>query len=203
MKANYIVTVTTPDRVGIVQCVTRVVRDRGGNVLEASQTVMRAFFTIILAVEFDEPQDRDELIGAIEAGGAQFGLSVDAIEADGREAQPAPAAGERFLVTILSQDRPGLLQAISASLAGRGVNIHDLHARTDAGRLMLVMEVYLPRDLNPSTLRAELGQVGPRLGVGMEIYVQHENIFLATSEPRPVRVGPLADLPEGAAVVPH
>ena len=37
---------------------------------------------------------------------------------------------------------------------------------------------------------------------GLEAYLQHENIFLATTEPRPVRVGPATDR-EGAAVVPH
>ena len=38
--------------------------------------------------------------------------------------------------------------------------------------------------------------------VGLEAFVQHENIFLATSEPRPVRVGP-AWKAQGDAVVPH
>ncbi len=39
--------------VGIVQSVTGTLRDLRGNILELSQTVMRGYFTIILAVEFD------------------------------------------------------------------------------------------------------------------------------------------------------
>src|SRR4051812_39692829 len=52
--SNYVVTVTAADRVGIVESVTGTVLAEGGNVLELSQTVMRGFFTIILAVEFPE-----------------------------------------------------------------------------------------------------------------------------------------------------
>ena len=51
------------------------------------------------------------------------------------------------------------------------------------------MEAFLPPDLAPATVRAELERFGR--DHGLEAYVQHENIFLATSEPSPVRVGPV------------
>lgn len=56
-KSQYVVTVTAADRVGIIHSVTGTLRDIGGNILELSQTVMRGYFTIILAVEFDSPQE--------------------------------------------------------------------------------------------------------------------------------------------------
>ena len=66
---TYIVTVTAADRVGIVHSVTGTLRDQGGNILELSQTVMRGYFTIILAVEFDEPRRPKHLAEAIIAHG--------------------------------------------------------------------------------------------------------------------------------------
>jgi glycine cleavage system transcriptional repressor len=55
--------------------------------------------------------------------------------------------------------------------------------------------------VKPAELRADLEQFGAELG--MEVYVQHEDIFLATNEPRPVRVGSSRN-PEGSdVVVPH
>ncbi len=62
------------------------------------------------------------------------------------------------------------------------------------------MEAYLPPDLSPVVVRADLERFGRDLG--LESFVQHENIFTATSEPTPVRVGP-APNPGGTAVVPH
>jgi glycine cleavage system transcriptional repressor len=48
-------------------------------------------------------------------------------------------------------------------------------------------------------VRAELERFGRDLG--LDVFVQHENIFLATSEPSPVRVA--VPNPRGDAVVPH
>ncbi len=81
-----------------------------------------------------------------------------------------------------------------------GVNIVDLHARADGDRFSLVMEAFLPPDLAPGLGPGRAGAV--RQDLGLESFVQHENIFVATSEPTPVRVGP-APNPVGAAVVPH
>jgi glycine cleavage system transcriptional repressor len=199
--SSYIVTVTAADRVGIVHAVTGAVRDRGGNILELSQTVLRGYFTIILAVEFEAPQDPAQLREAIAERGRRFDLNVAVIEARAEAMQePQVPGGERYILTVLGTDHPGNIHGISGCLAAHGVNIVDLHARADAPRFSMIMEAFLPPDLPPNTIRAELERIGRDLG--LEAYVQHENIFLATSEPRPVRVGP-APNPEGAAVVPH
>jgi glycine cleavage system transcriptional repressor len=201
MPAHYVVSVTTPDRVGIVHNVTGVLRDRGGNVLELSQTVLRGHFTIILAVEFPEPIDREGLRAAITESGRRFGLDVVVREAAAAPPPPAVPNGERFLLTVLGDDSRGIIHGIAGCLAEHGVNIVDLHARSEGGRFMLVMEAYLPPDLPPSTVRAELERFGRDLG--LEAYVQHENIFVSTNEPRPVRIAPLRS-PEGSvSIVPH
>ena len=69
MMHTYIVTVTAADRVGIVHAVTGSIRDLRGNILELSQTVMWGYFTIIVAVEFEGPQDPE----ALGAGGRRGG----------------------------------------------------------------------------------------------------------------------------------
>ena len=89
---------------------------------------------------------------------------------------------------MLGDDAPGNIHGISGCLAAHGVNIVDLHARVDGTRFSLVMEAFLPPELSPATVRAELERFGR--DHGLEAFVQHENIFLATTEPSPVRVGP-------------
>jgi glycine cleavage system transcriptional repressor len=197
---TYIVTVTAADRVGIVFSVAGTVRDQGGNILELSQTVMRGYFTLILAVEFAEPKVPHALADAITERGRRFGLTVAVIETKGEAIEPVVTNGERFILTVLGADHPGNIHGIAGCLAAHGVNIVDLHARVDDPRFSLVMEAFLPPDLPPGTVRAELERFGR--DHDLEAYVQHENIFLATSEPSPVRVGPAAQ-PQGDAVVPH
>ncbi len=182
---TYIVTVTAADQVGIVHAVTGTVTQWGGNVLELSQTVLRGYFTIILAVEFPEAIDPEALTKAVVEQGARFGLTVQVITADLNRGSPV-ADGERFILTVLGADRPGNIHAIAGCLAEHGVNIVDLHARAEGPRFSLVMEAFLPPDLPPGTVRAELERFGKDRE--LEAFVQHENIFLATTEPSPVRV---------------
>lgn len=198
--SQYIVTVTAADRVGIVFSVAGTLRDEGGNILELSQTVMRGFFTIILAVEFPDGRDPKQLAASITERGRRFDLTVVVIEAKESAQEPVLSQGERFILTVLGADSPGKIHGITGCLAAHGVNVVDLHARADGTKFSLVMEAFLPPDLGPNTIRAELERFGR--DHGLEAYVQHENIFLATTEPSPVRVGP-ASRPQGDAVVPH
>ncbi len=197
---TYIVTVTAADRVGIVHSVTGTIRDRKGNILELSQTVMRGYFTIIVAVEFEEAQDLGALGAEIAENGREFDLTVAVRKATEEDAEVPVPNGERFILTVLGDDHPGNVHGISGCLTRLGVNIVDLHARVDGPRFSLVMEAFLPPDLPPGVVRADLERFGRDLG--LEAFVQHENIFIATSEPTPVRVGPVPN-PSEPVVVPH
>lgn len=198
---SYILTVTTADRVGIVHAVTGKIRELGGNILELCQTVMRGYFTLILAVEFPEPIDPDTLARSVGDQGRLFDLTVVARPADPNAERPAVADGERFIITVMGTDIPGSIHGIAGCLAEHGVNIVDLHARVDGSIFSVVMEAVLPPDLPPSTVRAELERYGQALG--LEAFVQHESIFHATSEPSPVRIARTRQ-PEGPqVVVPH
>jgi glycine cleavage system transcriptional repressor len=186
-KYNYVVTVTAADRVGIIHNVTGALRDIGGNILELSQTVMRGYFTIILAVEFDSEQLADQIAETVSTRGRRFHLDVNVLDANSRpiDDQP-PEAGERYILTVLGNDKPGNIHGITGCLSNLGVNILDLHARVDGARFSMIMEAFLPTDLQPTMVRTELERFGKT--VGLEAYVQHENIFRATSEPNQVRV---------------
>jgi glycine cleavage system transcriptional repressor len=185
---KYIISVTAADRVGIVYSVTGALLDLGGNILELSQTVMRGYFTIILEVEFTGPRSTKQLAETILEHGKRFDLQVLVTEAKNGTVEPPVPGGERFILTVLGDDTSGIIHGIAGCLAAHGVNIVDLHARVDGTRFSMVMEAMIPHDLTPGTIRSELERFGRDNNI--EAYVQHENIFLATTEPSPVRVGP-------------
>ncbi|WP_337173362.1 ACT domain-containing protein [Paludisphaera sp.] len=186
--SSFIISVTAADRVGIVYSVTGALLDLGGNVLELSQTVMRGYFTIILEAEFaSSPATRQQIVDAIHERGRRFDLQVQVTEIkDGAEPVQVPS-GERFILTVLGDDSPGIVHGIAGSLAAHGANIVDLHARVDGERFSLVMEALIPHDLTPAAIRSELERYGR--AHKLEAFVQHENIFAATTEPSPVRIG--------------
>jgi glycine cleavage system transcriptional repressor len=197
---KYIISVTAADRVGIVFSVTGALLDLGGNILELSQTVMRGYFTIILAVEFPAARSTKQLAESILERGRRFDLQVLVNEAKNGSVEPIVPEGERFILTVLGDDASGIIHGIAGSLAAHGVNIIDLHARVEGSRFSMVMEALIPHDLTPGTIRAELERYGRDHKI--EAYVQHENIFLATTEPSPVRVGHTART-QGDALASH
>ncbi len=97
--------------------------------------------------------------------------------------EPPVPNGERFILTVLGADGIGNIHGIAGCLAANGVNIVDLHARADGTRFSLIMEAFLP----PISPQGRCGPSSNGIGRdhGLEAYVQHENIFLATSEPSP------------------
>ena len=185
--SSYIISVTAADRVGIVFSVTGALLDLGGNVLELSQTVMRGYFTIILEAEFQGERTREQIVEAIHERGRRFDLQVQVTEIKDGRPEPQTAVGERFILTVLGDDSPGIVHNIAGSLAAHGANIVDLHARVDGPRFSLVMEALIPHDLTPAAIRSELERFGR--AHKLEAFVQHENIFAATTEPSPVRIG--------------
>ena len=185
---------------GIVYSVTGALLDLGGNILELSQTVMRGYFTIILEVEFPVTHSARQLADTILDRGKRFDPQVLVTEVRNEILKRAVPSGERFILTVLGDDAPGIIHGIAGCLAAHGVNIVDLHARLDAARFAMVMEAMIPQDLTPETIRSELERFGRDHKI--EAYVQHENIFLATTEPGPVRVGP-AVRTQGDALAPH
>jgi len=183
---SYIISVTAADRVGIVYSVTGALLDLGGNVLELSQTVMRGYFTLILEASFPTPRSTQQLADAIQESGKRFDPKVMVTEVKDGRSEPLVANGELFILTVLGDDSPGIVHNIAGSLAAHGVNIIDLHARVDGARFSLVMEALIPHDLTPAAIRSELERYGR--AHKLEVFVQHESIFAATTEPSPVRL---------------
>src|SRR5208337_43324 len=149
---------------------------------------MRGYFTIILEVEFPVTHSARQLADTILDRGKRFDPQVLVTEVRNESLKPAVPSGERFILTVLGDDAPGIIHGIAGCLAAHGVNIVDLQARLDAARFALVVEAMIPQDLTPETIRSELERFGRDHKI--EAYVQHENIFLATTEPGPVLVGP-------------
>lgn len=75
MKA--IVTVTGLDHPGIIAAVANALAGAGANILNVSQTLMGAYFTMIMEVEFDESAMQIETLqGRLNEVGQEQGLKI-------------------------------------------------------------------------------------------------------------------------------
>ena len=71
----------------------------------------------------------------------------------------------RFAVCAVGRDRPGIVAAVSGTLADHGVNIEDSQMTILGGHFTVMLIVSGPPELDADALRADLGQTARELGL--------------------------------------
>lgn len=89
---------------------------------------------------------------------------------------PAEVQGNRIIVTVIGQDRVGIIARVSGILAENSVNILDISQTI----LQEFFAMVLVADMENSTiklgeLKEKLNQLGGELGVRID--AQHEDVF--------------------------
>lgn len=191
---THVISVLALDRPGIIAAITSVLADHHANILELSQTVVRAHFTVIAAMQLEPagpdgpPADADALCNAVmkSVGGVVEAVIIpwrppapSAPSPTGSKNRPAPPV-ERYILTATGQDQPGIIKTISAAVSDRGGSFADLHCREDDGRFTLVSEVGLPDGTPVDQMQIDLEYAGRAFG--LQVRLQHQRLFIATSE---------------------
>ncbi len=175
---RYIMSITAQDRPGIVAGVSEAAAELGGNVEAASQTVHQGYFAMMVLWSLPDEVSKEALIQQVHE---RAGANLHVFAADYRPSQPAPVGDKQaFIVTSIGPDKPGILRTLSSYLASRQINIDDLYAVVKDGDFLVICQVSVPGDVDVFMLQADLEAVGEELGVAVQM--QHEDIFVATSE---------------------
>lgn len=180
---DYILTVMARDRVGIVRDVSTALAELGGNITHVSQTVMRGYFTLILSVQMPDDLQQLQIKQAVERSGGVGELEVNIRPYE----EPTPhqsSPSERFTLSLRGRDQAGIISRVTSHLARRNINIDDFHAHLVDGGFVMLVQVSIPIGVDVEELRTELEQMGQEYN--LMVHLQHENIFRATSEVRPV-----------------
>lgn len=84
----------------------------------------------------------------------------------------------KAILTVIGQDKPGIIAKVSTLLADRKCNIEDISQTIMQGQFTMIMLVDLASCDEPlAELVSETKQLGDSIGVS--IYLQHEDIFNA------------------------
>lgn len=176
-EPTHLLSVHTLDKRGIVAGISGALEAAGARLLELSQTVVRDYFTIVVIVALPEDCDEQALIAAVRAELAP-GAAVNLLPY--RAGRPVLTDGERYVLTAVGPDRPGVVPVLSALIAERGGNFTDLDGRVVGDRIRLVAELVLPRSTALDQLLIDLEHAGAEIGLQMRL--QHSRLFQATNE---------------------
>jgi glycine cleavage system regulatory protein len=125
--ANVILSVIGSDRPGLTEALAQAVLSAGGNWLESHLSRLGGLYVGSVLVGIDESR-----VDALRA-------AVRAVDAQGLSVQFAPAvahtgeAGEALRLSVVGQDRPGIVRQVTAALSGLEVNIEAFETRLSTG----------------------------------------------------------------------
>ncbi len=123
--AKLVLTAIGEDRPGLVSALSQAVAGAGGNWLESQMSRLAGTFAGIVLVDVAAGRvgDLRQGLGRL---GAEGVLSVDLAEVHDAEAP----AGEPLHVSVIGNDRPGIVREVSGALASLGVTIERLGTET-------------------------------------------------------------------------
>ncbi len=156
------ITVIGHDRPGIIAEVTGGLARLGLNLEDATMTLLRGHFAMMLICAGDASSERiEDALAGLTRDGA-LSLSVREVP---EETEPASVASS-YVLTVHGADRTGIVSTVTGRIAAVGGNITDLTARLSGALYVLTAEVDLPDDTDVAALRADLTAIASELGVG-------------------------------------
>jgi ACT domain-containing protein len=82
------------------------------------------------------------------------------------------------IITVVGNDKVGIIAKVSAFLAERSINIEDISQTILSGNFVMMMMVKLAgENSNLETVKIELAGLGEALGVSISL--MHEGVFSA------------------------
>jgi glycine cleavage system regulatory protein len=166
---SLVVTVIGKDRPGLVESVSAVIEEHGGNWVESRMSRMAGQFAGILRASVPAAR-ADALSEALEALRSD-GLRV-VIE---RGVEDAVEEGHVIVLELIGSDRPGIVHKISEALAARGVNVDELNTECDGAPwsgdtlFKAMARLRAPKTLDLDQLRESLEAIAGDLMVDISI----------------------------------
>ncbi|WP_433245596.1 glycine cleavage system protein R [Streptosporangium sp. CA-135522] len=150
------VTVLGVDRPGMITEVTSVLAGCGANVEDSAMTLLGGHVAMMLLVS-----------GRLPPASAFPGVVVTVTDVESRRDLDRAVGGLGYVLTVHGPDRPGIISAISAVLAGAGGDITGMTTRLCGRLYVLIADVRLPEAVDVADLMCRLAAVGVDLGSEM------------------------------------
>ncbi len=172
MSNSIVLTLTGPDRVGIVEEVTRVLLNLGGNVENSRMARLGGEFAILMLVTLAEEQVEliDPAFIALKSEG--YVISLSKTRRSPNDIRPGWIC---YDVEVQGGDHPGIVYEIAQSLSRHGINIESLETATTPAPMSgttlfsLNARISVPPSLEENIWRGELNEAAQQANVDVSM----------------------------------
>ena len=181
---TYLVSVITPDRVGLTRDIAQTVVDLQGYISDMRQTIVSGFFSLVFVTEHSSEVGtplHDALRKILPEG------AVLSIMPDPEKVRKAlPAVGPRYVAIASGEDKPGVMLLISDFMASHNINIEDWSTLFDGAHVTHL--AYVTFRAPCTDLKATQAAFKQAMAAkGFTAQLCHEAIFRATGEVAPIK----------------
>jgi len=170
VNASCIVTFIADDRPGLVEQLSGVIRDNGGNWLESRLSQLGGKFAglILVSLPMDNRAALEDALRALEPGGLSVSVTSSA------EFAP-PSTGSAISLSVLGPDRPGIVREISRVLARQGINVTKLDTSVTPAPMSAEMifnaniSAWIPDETDLEDLRNTLDAVADDMTLDIDL----------------------------------
>lgn len=181
---TYLVSVITPDRIGLTRDIAQTVVDLNGYISDMRQTIVSGFFSLIFVTEHQEDVG-DRLQQAL-SGLLPPGAVLAVMPHPEQVRKDVPRAGQRYVATASGEDKPGIMLAIADFMADHGINIEDWSTIFDGKHVTHLAYVTFRTPLHDlKAVQADFREALAQRGFSAQLC--HEAIFRATGEVAPIK----------------
>jgi glycine cleavage system regulatory protein len=156
MNIHLVITVIADDRPGIVKALSDAIKNSGGNWMESRMSRLGGKFAGILRIDVSATR-RASLVETLES------LRESGIRVVVETAEKLDESGsESVSITLMGNDRPGIVDEVSQILAGRGANVEELSTSVASAPMSAqelfhaIMVTRLPPGMNRDELQRAL-----------------------------------------------
>ncbi len=172
MTRNFVLTLTGPDRVGIVENVTGLLLDRGGNVETSRMARLGGEFAVLMLVSM--PEDRlaglDEDFGALKSQGYKVGTApAERTHAESHEGWTP------YQIEVQGADHEGIIHEVARHLARHGISIEEMDSESAPAStsgvpiFAMTASVLVPPGEAAEGWEAGLEEIGWRLNLEIDV----------------------------------
>ena len=186
LQEQFIISITSHDRVGIIYEVTRASGSLGGNIADIRQSVLCGYFSMILLASFPPKTTRRSIEGKLAEVDSN---SESAIETVVRKAENnvlsynSSVPENAYVLTATGHDRIGFVATIALFCVQHNINIIDLSTTVSNGAYVMILILDLNHIASIYEMRRDLQKFSSENDV--TVMLQHYDIFRAVNEINP------------------
>jgi len=182
-QQQYVVSIMSRDRVGIVHEVSQSISELNGNIAEIRQSVLCGYFTMILLASFPSTVSQRDIERKLAEVDARSETAIDmVVKKVDVDSHPAGKSipDNAYVLTATGPDRVGFVAMISSFCAANNINILDLSTTSARGEYVMILITDLSKCPSIEAVRRDLQNFAKENT--LRVVLQHYNIFRAVNE---------------------